>query len=268
MEEFERLSSVIAKLRAPDGCPWDRVQTHDSLKPYLVEEVYEVLEAIDRQDQALLQEELGDLLLQIVLHAQIATEAKQFTLQDVAKQITEKMIRRHPHVFGEVSVSGTEDVWRNWEQIKIEEKRHRIRSSTIFCAATDTADTVPDSILDSVPAALPALFRAAKVQKKAARVGFDWPDKQGVLEKIKEEIQEFEAAKDQRQQTEEFGDILFSLVNLARKIDLDAEDALRLATNKFEKRFRYVEQQVSASGKPWKDFTLDELDLFWNAAKG
>lgn len=249
MDAFERLIEVIARLRSPQGCPWDRVQTHQTLKPYLVEEVYEVLEAIDRDDPALLQEELGDLLLQIVLHAQIAGESKQFTLREVAEQITEKMIRRHPHVFADVQVSGTEDVWRNWEQIKKIEKKDQ------------------QSILDSVPSSLPALFRAAKVQKKAARVGFDWPDKQGVLDKIKEEIQEFEAAKDIKEQTEEFGDILFSLVNLARKIDIDAEDSLRLATNKFEKRFQQVEKQVNDSGKPWKDFTLEQLDQFWNDAK-
>lgn len=250
MDAFDRLIEVIARLRAPNGCPWDRVQTHDSLKPYLVEEVYEVLEAIDRNDPALLQEELGDLLLQIVLHAQIASESQQFSLRDVAEQIAEKMIRRHPHVFGDVTVTGTADVWRNWEQIKKEEKKDQ------------------QSMLDSIPAALPALFRAAKIQKKAARVGFDWPDEAGVLEKVKEEIREFEAENNKLKQADEFGDILFSLVNLARKLDIDAEDALRLATNKFEKRFRYVEQQVNTSGKPWKDFTLTELDEFWNAAKG
>jgi len=233
MLAFDRLIEVIEKLRSPKGCPWDREQTHQSLKPYLIEETYEVLDAIDDGRPEVLQDELGDLLLQIVLHSQLAAEKKTFTIEDVVKSISAKMIRRHPHVFGDTAVKDVKDVWRNWEKIKKGEK-------------------VQKSILDSVPAALPALYRATKVQKKAARVGFDWPDIVGVLDKIKEEIHEFEEIKVKKQPEralDEFGDILFSLVNLARKLDLDAEDALRQATKKFEKRFKYVEQKVNKSGK-------------------
>jgi tetrapyrrole methylase family protein/MazG family protein len=251
MKAFDQLISVIKKLRSPRGCPWDRVQTHRSLKPYLIEETYEVLDAIDSGRPEVLQDELGDLLLQIVLHAQIADEQKKFDIEAVVNNISAKMIRRHPHVFAKTKVKDVKDVWRNWEKIKKTEK-------------------IQKSILDSIPAALPALYRATKVQKKAARVGFDWPDSQGVLQKIKEEIHEFEELKTKKHSKkahDEFGDILFSLVNLARKLDLDAEDALRLATKKFEKRFKYVEQKVTDSGKDFKDYTLSELDKFWEAAK-
>lgn len=251
MSVFEELIRVIKKLRSPHGCPWDRVQTHHSLKPYLIEETYEVLDAIDGGKPEVLMDELGDLLLQVVLHAQIASEKKKFDIYDVVKNITAKMVRRHPHVFAKTKVKDVKDVWRNWEKIKKTEK-------------------IQKSILDSIPAALPALYRATKVQKKAARVGFDWPDTRGVLKKIKEEIHEFEeikAKKNSKKALDEFGDILFSLVNLARKLDLDAEDALRLSTKKFEKRFKYVEEQVNGSGKEFKDYTLAELDKFWEKSK-
>lgn len=253
MTEFEELIEVIRRLRAPDGCPWDKQQDHDTLKPYLIEETYEVLDAIDGKDPAVLQDELGDLLLQIVLHAQIASEQKQFDLKAVAKNISEKMIRRHPHVFGEVKADSVSEVWKNWEHIKKQEKKTQ------------------QSILDSVPDALPALFRASKVQKKAARVGFDWPNEKGVLEKIKEEVSEFEHVQalkeDKPRQIEEFGDILFSLVNLARKLDIDAEDALRLSTKKFEKRFRHIEKRAAEQKKELRDYPLEELDKFWEEAK-
>jgi len=255
MSELEQLLAVIQKLRAPDGCPWDRQQTHESLKPYLLEETYEVLDAIDSENPATLQDELGDLLLQIVLHAQLASEKKQFNFSDVMRTIREKMIRRHPHVFGDTAVSGVGDVWKNWEKIKKQEKK--------------SPEQKNKSILDSIPEALPALYRASKVQKKAARVGFDWPDTQGVLKKISEEIGEFEACQKSQPEKarDEFGDILFSLVNLARKIQIDPEDALRLATKKFEQRFRLVENQVNASGKEFTEFSLAELDRFWENSK-
>ena len=226
MKEFDRLVETVEKLRGPEGCPWDREQTHQSLKPYLIEESYEVLESIDRQSPELLRDELGDLLLQIVLHAQIAAERDEFTLAQVADSIREKMIRRHPHVFGDTRVKDVKEIWRNWEKIKKSEQK-------------DSAQT--KSILDTIPAELPALFRASKVQKKASRVGFDGRDSQGVLEKIKEEVLELKQAENTAQKEkliEEFGDILFSLVNLSRKMDIDAEDALRLATKKFENRFK------------------------------
>lgn len=251
MKAFNRFLRIIKKLRSPQGCPWDRVQTHQSLKPYLIEETYEVLDAIDNGQAEILQDELGDLLLQIVLHAEIASEKKKFDIEAVINNISAKMIRRHPHVFAKTKVKDVKDVWHNWEKIKKTEKTQK-------------------SILDSIPAALPALYRATKVQKKAARVGFDWPDTKGVLAKIKEEIHEFEELKTKKyskKAQDEFGDILFSLVNLARKLDLDAEDALRLATKKFEKRFKYVEQKVNNSAKDFKDYTLSELDKFWETAK-
>ncbi len=253
MRELEQLLGVIKKLRSPGGCPWDKVQTHQTLKPYLLEEVYEVLQAIDSKDPELLMDELGDLLLQIVLHAQIAGEKKKFSFKDIARNISAKMIRRHPHVFAKTKVKNVQDVWRNWEKIKKTEKK----------------STGKTSILDSVPAALPALYRASKVQKKAARVGFDWPDNKGVLKKIKEEILEFEQAKKMQpsKALEEFGDILFSLVNLARKLHIDSEDALRLATDKFVRRFKYVEKKVDKSKKEFKDYSLKELDKFWNESK-
>lgn len=251
MSAFNQLVQVIKKLRAPKGCPWDRQQTHQTLKPYLLEETYEVLEAIDSGRPEILLDELGDLLLQIVLHAEIAAEERKFDIEAVVRNISEKMIRRHPHVFARTKVKNVKDVWRNWEKIKKGEKKQK-------------------SILDSIPAALPALYRATKVQKKAARVGFDWPDSKGVLEKIKEEIAEFKSSrrkKNNKLVIEEFGDILFSLVNLARKLDIDAEDALRLATRKFEKRFKYIEAKVNASGREFTDYKLPELEEFWQASK-
>ena len=245
MEEFSRLHETIRRLRAPDGCPWDKVQTHETLKPYLLEETYETLDALDRKNPALLKEELGDLLLQIVLHSVIAAENKEFTFGDVARAVTEKMIRRHPHVFADTKVNSQNDIWKNWEQIKKTENKQQ------------------DSILDSVPLNLPALFRAEKIQKKAARVGLDWTETRPVLEKIKEEIAEFE----QEQNADEFGDILFSLVNLARKMDIDAEDALRLSTKKFETRFRKIEKKLRQENKDFKDCSAAELDQYWNEAK-
>ena len=252
MEEFSRLHEIISKLRAPNGCPWDREQTHATLKPYLLEETYETLDALDQNNPALLCEELGDLLLQIVLHSVIAEEKKEFSFKDVAQTVADKMVRRHPHVFANTKVSGKEDVWRNWEQIKKTEKKEN------------------SSILDSIPKSLPALFRAAKIQKKAARVGFDWTEIKPVIEKVREELNEFDASTTlgiHEKTIEEFGDILFSLVNLARKLDFDSEDALRLATKKFEKRFRYIEAKLKQEQKDFKDCSAEELDKYWNEAK-
>jgi tetrapyrrole methylase family protein / MazG family protein len=249
-QELEKLLAVIAKLRSPGGCPWDKEQTHESLKPYLVEESYEVLDAIDGQEPAVLKDELGDLLLQVVLHAQIAQEKGDFTFAEVAENIREKMVRRHPHVFSDTKVDGVNQVWTNWEKIKKTEK-----------------DNHKKSILDSIPASLPALFRASKIQKKAARVGFDWPDEQGVIDKLQEEINELRAIKNQKELADEFGDILFTLVNFARKKDLDAEDTLRLATKKFEARFRKIEKIAQAAGKDLSEYSLTELDQLWQKAK-
>lgn len=247
------LKEVMATLRAPGGCIWDMEQTHRSLRRYMIEEVYEVLEAIEQEDAALLCEELGDLLLQIVFHARIAEESGLFSMQDVIDGITAKLIRRHPHVFGDVSVCDAGEVVLNWEAIKKAEKK----------------DSRP-SALDGVPAALPALLCADKLQQKAAGVGFDWDNIDPVWEKIKEELVELREAVAKKNAVEmenELGDVLFSVVNLARFLKLDSELALNQTSRKFSERFRFVENKVRASGRSWKDFSLPELDSFWNEAK-
>jgi tetrapyrrole methylase family protein / MazG family protein len=250
MYSLEQLKEIIIKLRDPQtGCPWDKVQTHQTLTPYVIEEAYEVVAAIEQNEPRLLQEELGDLLLQIVLHARLAEEQKQFALEDVIHQISEKLIRRHPHVFSDVKAATVDKVWQNWEKIKAAEKEQGL------------------SIMDSVPRTLPALMRSEKVQKRASRVGFDWDKKEDVLQKIQEEFQEFCQAKTKDQQTEELGDLLFSIVNLARKYEIPAEEALRKATDKFISRFKKVENQVKASKKDFTSYTLSELDEFWAEAK-
>jgi len=256
MKAFDQLLQIIETLRSPEGCPWDRKQTHHSLKPYVIEEAYEVVDAIEQNQPLKVADELGDLMLQAVLHAQIGKEEGTFTMETVLDCINQKMIRRHPHVFGEVSVKDAEEVLQNWEEIKQQEKKDEPEGT---------------SVMDQVPLSLPALYRASKVQKKAARLGFDWPDSQGPWHKIREEIDEFDQelkkGSDRSRMIEEFGDILFSLVNLSRKLDMDAEDALQLATKKFEKRFRHVEQRASESDRDIKDYSLEELDRFWDEAK-
>lgn len=247
--------NVISTLRSPRGCPWDKKQTHQSLKPYVIEEAYEVVHAIDLKDMDLLKEELGDLLLQIVLHAQLAKEKKEFTMRDILETISAKMIRRHPHVFAKQKIRSVKDVWANWERIKRSEKNNSTRS-----------------FFDGVPYALPALYRAEKVQKKAARVGFDWEHAEGAWKKVREEIKEFHQAycqkgKNKGQLTEEMGDILFSLVNVARKLQIDAEDALRLTTDKFIKRFEFIEKKVDAENKKLSDCSLKQLDDLWKESK-
>lgn len=247
---LEKLKAVVACLRNPDGgCPWDLEQTHQSLKQYLLEECYEVLEAIDSKP-ASLREELGDVLLQVFLHSQIASEAGAFSIEDVAESIATKLIRRHPHVFGDTSVKNTGQVLENWERIKQKE------------LATD------QSILDGVPRAMPALLRAQRTGEKASRVGFDWQEVSGVRQKIVEELQEFVEAHAQNptapQVAEEFGDVLFSLVQLGRKLGFDCEDLLQQATTKFSTRFKRMEQRTS---RPLKDLSAAELDALWRAVK-
>lgn len=250
----DELVEVVAKLRAPDGCPWDREQTHDSILTDLLEEVYEFLEAVAEKDKPHMREELGDILLQVVFHSQIAREECEFTLDEVAKEITEKLIRRHPHVFGDLQVDSTETVLKNWDAIKNAEKGKEDRKS----------------LIDGIPKALPSLLRAEKVQKKAAKVGFDWPDIAPVLDKVEEEFKEFrealEAGKTQEAELE-LGDILFSLVNVARHQNISAEESLRLSINKFNKRFQYVEEQYAYDHLKMKCATLEELDSFWNQSK-
>lgn len=251
LSAFDELVGVMARLRRKDGCPWDREQSHESLKPYIIEETYEVLDAIDRKDDDELREELGDLLLQIVFHAQIAAEQSRFTMDDVAAAIVEKLKRRHPHVFGNVEVEDSREVLRNWEEIKKEEGK--------------------DSVLEGVPDGLPALLKAQRVQEKVRRVGFDWESIGGTFDKVREEIGELEKAVkdgDQAGIEDEFGDILFSLVNVARFLDINAEESLRQTTKKFSHRFRYIENRIEEKGeRPIEEYSLEELDALWNEAK-
>ena len=245
-----RLREIVARLRAPDGCPWDREQTHASLRGALIEECYEVVDAIERADDANLKEELGDLLLHVVMHAQMAGERSAFTLEEVAAEICEKMIRRHPHVFGDKLANDSAAVLRQWEQIKRTEKGK------------------PTGILDALPNSMPALLRAQNAQKKAARVGFDWPDVGPVFEKMQEEILEVRAALaagDARAVEDEVGDILFTAVNLARKLHVDAETTLAAATNRFIKRFQAVESELG--DRKMEETPLAELDRIWDRIK-
>ncbi len=251
LQSFYELVRVMERLRAENGCPWDRKQTHESLKPYLIEETYEVISAIDSGNDDELKEELGDLLLQIVFHAQIAKEDGRFDIDDVAKTIVEKLIRRHPHVFGDLKVSGSDEVLQNWEKIKKEEGK--------------------ESIFDGVPEGLPSLLKARRVQEKAKRVGFDWDNIEGTLDKVKEEFDELsEAIKFGKKEkiSEEFGDLLFSLVNVSRFLDIDAEDSLRQTIEKFMKRFKSVEKIIkSKGGKDLKNYTINEFDEIWEDVK-
>ncbi|MFC4403582.1 nucleoside triphosphate pyrophosphohydrolase [Gracilibacillus xinjiangensis] len=251
--QFFRLKEVIARLRGPGGCPWDQKQTHESLKKYLIEEAYEVIEAIDQKDDDAIAEELGDVLLQVLLHSQIAEESGYFTIDDVIFSITEKMIRRHPHVFGDVSVKDETDVIVNWEAIKQEEKNEKHMS-----------------VLDDITKGLPAMLMAEEIQKKAAKVGFDWDNAQDMWAKVEEEQFEWKeaiASGDTEEMVKEFGDILFAMINIARYYKINPEIALLLTNEKFKKRFQHVEQSVIDSGKDWGAFTLEQLDLFWEEAK-
>ncbi|NEU32550.1 nucleoside triphosphate pyrophosphohydrolase [bacterium LRH843] len=252
--EFAKLREVIATLRGPDGCPWDKKQTHQSLKKYLLEETYEVLEAIDDEDDEHLIEELGDVLLQVMLHAQIGEDDGYFSIRDVIQGITEKMVRRHPHVFAERSVHDADEVVQNWEAIKQQEKGGQAHLS----------------IFSSIPKGLPALMEAMNIQKKAADVGFDWEEAAPMWMKLQEEIGEFMVevkAGNKREMGQEFGDVLFVLVNLARFYKIDAEEALLSTNQKFKRRFSYIEEAVAASGQKLTEMGLEELDRLWEQAK-
>ncbi|MDD4721369.1 MAG: nucleoside triphosphate pyrophosphohydrolase [Acidaminococcaceae bacterium] len=250
--DIKPLDEVVKTLRSPKGCPWDRVQTHSSIRKGMLEEVYELLEAIDDKDIKGMREELGDVLLQVVFHARLAEEEGVFTMQDVIDDIVAKLIHRHPHVYGTIEISDAEEVLRNWETIKAEEKKDRKR------------------VLDGVTKGLPALMRAYKIQSKAAKVGFDWKNKQDVWAKVLEEMNELQEAVEENiaEHIEwELGDAFLALVNYARHLGLEPETALNLANNRFCRRFDYVEDKITATGREWSDFSLLNMDVFWEEAK-
>ena len=254
LSPFDQLCDIVAKLRAPDGCPWDREQTNETLLPGLIEEAYEVAGAVRAGDDANLREELGDLILLAVMHSQIAAEDGRFSISEVLEDVTAKLVRRHPHVFGESGVRDTDGVVKQWEAIKREEK----------------SAAAGGHYLADLPAALPALMRAQKAQKKAARVNFDWTEIADVVAKVDEEIAETKeaiAARDPGAIADEIGDLLFAVVNLARKSNLDAETVLQAATDKFVSRFNRVEDELHARDKKLGDVGLEELDEIWNAMK-
>ncbi|MEC1154586.1 bifunctional methyltransferase/pyrophosphohydrolase YabN [Cytobacillus horneckiae] len=251
-KSFNKLREIIAVLRGPNGCPWDKKQTHESLKKYLIEEAYELIEAIDEDDIDHIIEELGDVLLQVLLHAQIGEDEGFFSIEDIIQGLSEKMIRRHPHVFGGVEAENVDEVLQNWQSIKAEEKGEK-----------------PASLLDGIPASYPQLLKAEALQKKAAKVGFDWEEVSSIWDKVREEIKEFEIETENNNENmiSEFGDILFAFVNIARYYQINPEEALNRTNNKFYHRFLYIEEKVRESGKDISSFSVDQLDAFWNEAK-
>jgi len=249
---------ISDRLRAPDGCPWDREQTHESLRNHLLEEAYEVYDILDRGATPELASELGDLLLQVVLHAQLAAEAGVFDMTDVWAAIGSKIVHRHPHVFGEAEVRTAGDVNRQWERIKAAERA---------AAADESGADVPKSALDGISRSLPALAASQEMQERAANLGYDWPSIDGVLDKVREEVGELVVAPDAAARAEELGDLLFVLVNVGRKTDIEVEAALRSANDKFRRRFRHVERSAEARGVALRDLSFEELDALWDAAK-
>jgi tetrapyrrole methylase family protein/MazG family protein len=253
-QELDRFFEIVAVLRGPNGCPWDKEQTNKSILSCLLDEAYEFFEAVDENDSYKMTEELGDLLLQVALHTQIASDDKRFTIEDVAREISDKLIRRHPHVFGQTQVSGSKEVLANWETIKQNEKGKEDRKY----------------LVDGIPTTLPALFRAEKIQRRVARAGFDWESMEPILDKVEEEFAEFRqavASGDLKHAEEELGDIIFALVNVGRHKNISAEDALRVTNEKFIKRFRYIEDQYKKSDKDIYKATLAELDVYWVESK-
>jgi MazG family protein len=251
-EKFNRLVAIMARLRGPDGCPWDREQTFDTIKPYTVEETYEVLDAIDKRDWPSLTEELGDFLLQAVFYGQMAEEAGHFRIEDSLDAINEKLVRRHPHIFGDATANTAEDVKQRWDAIKAQEQKRG------------------GLLLDSVPRAQPAMTEAAQISSKAARAGFDWDSAEQVLQKLEEELHELAEARTSASQDEiegEIGDIFFVLVNLARFVKVDPEQALRKSNAKFRRRFEYVETRLRESGRQLKGASLQEMEELWQEAK-
>ncbi|KGQ59426.1 nucleoside triphosphate pyrophosphohydrolase [Gallibacterium anatis] len=255
--KLEKFAEIIAKLRDPNGgCPWDLEQTYQTMPPHILEEAYEVVEAINQDDRKELKEELGDLLMQVVFLSQLAQEEGAFTLDDVIDGITDKIIRRHPHVFGEIKAENSDEVLKNWENIKQQERYQKEQFS----------------ILDNVPIALPSLLRAAKLQKRCAKVGFDWSELEPTIQKVEEELQEvrdeiLKQPQNPQAIEEEIGDLLFATVNVARHLKLNPEEALRKANLKFERRFRQVEQRILDSGRQLEQVSLAEMDLIWDQIK-
>ena len=257
MSRFYELVDIMRKLRAPDGCPWDREQTHKSLLPYLLEETYEVMESVEENDPNRLKEELGDLLLQIVFHAQIASDSDKFDIDDVAKSLSDKLVRRHPHVFEKKAEISSEQVTINWEKIKLEQDTPK--------------NGVSNSVLSGVPKTLPALLRAYRVQEKAARFGFDWEKVADIIVKFDEEVAELKAelsAQNDAGIEEELGDLLFTVVNVARFLKIDPENALNRITNKFKRRFEYIEHHLADNNRTVADATLEEMDKLCEESKG
>jgi tetrapyrrole methylase family protein/MazG family protein len=249
LSRFSALVDIIARLRAPDGCPWDRKQTHASLRENLLAECYEVLEALDEGDPAKLKDELGDLLMQIVLHAQIASEAGEFGLGEVIEGINTKLIHRHPHIFGSKKVKDAEEVALNWEELKGEEREPGT------------------SILESVPKPMPSLGYSQEVQRRAAYLGFDWEEDSGVIDKLAEEVGEFQQAETEEEKAREFGDLLFTLANIARRMGIDLEAALREANRRFYQRFSYMEEACRKRGLKLGELSFDQQNALWEEAK-
>lgn len=250
MQAMEKLLGIMARLRGPGGCPWDQEQTHQSIRSQVIEECYELVEALDASDDKMMKEELGDVLLHVVFHCQLAAERKAFDFETVAETLSEKLVRRHPHVFGTEKIDTSGAVITKWNEIKKQEKPER------------------KSLLDGVPKVLPALMQAQEIQKKAARVGFDWPNIKPVIAKIKEEIAELEEALEKKQGIEEeLGDLFFVMANLARHLKLDAEQACRLAVAKFIRRFQWMEVQMKAEGLEMEKSTFEVMDTYWDRAK-
>ena len=252
LDQFQTLVAIVERLRAPGGCPWDREQTHASLKRNLLEECYEVLEAIDGDDPQLLAEELGDLLVQIGFHADIAREAGHFDLDDVLTKINRKLIRRHPHVFGDATAADAREVERNWDRIKEEERREQ---------------GLKKSPVDGIPKDLPALTAAQLMQDRVVRAGFDWDDISGVLNKLSEEVEELRQAESHHEKVHELGDILFMIVNLSRWLDIHAEDALRVANQRFRWRYLKMEELAANRGQDFAKLPMADKDSLWNEAK-
>jgi len=260
-EKFDELINVMARLRAPGGCPWDREQTYASLAQYLLEECYETFDAIQEADQTgdttNLREELGDVLLQVVFHSTIAAEKGDFTIDDVTTGVTEKLVLRHPHVFGEAELKTAQDVLSNWDELKRAQQK-----------ASGKVEKPKESILDEVPLHFPALLEGQKLTKKAAKAKFDWENVDQIFDKLTEETDELKAAIEQQENIEEeIGDLLFVVVNLARKLDVDAETALKKTNRKFRQRFKFIEKELKSDGKNLEDSSLEEMDALWNKAK-